>query len=169
MDGFVCLFWATKNTANPKGNSAEAKRGHSTVQCSKSAFGRHTLAVDANIHNSLRKILFEDIYVAFVRERKKEVDIDFTVEQIWNALPKAVDEFDWDIEEEDTINHILKIKTSKTLYSYGSTLRVELKPLNQKTTRMTVYGETPVATITSTLSSVKQLMLLTILCWLWLT
>ncbi|MGD6808231.1 MAG: hypothetical protein ACQCN3_00875 [Candidatus Bathyarchaeia archaeon] len=89
--------------------------------------------------------------MAFVRERKKEVDIDFTVDQIWNALPKAVDEFDWTIEEEDTINHILKIKTSNTLYSYGSTLRVELKPLNQKTTRMTVYGETPVTTITSTL------------------
>ncbi len=89
--------------------------------------------------------------MAFVRERKKEVDIDFPVEAIWQALPKAVDEFDWEIKEKDEIAHRLTVKTSGTLYSYGSTLKVELKQLSGNTTRMTVYGETPVTTITSTL------------------
>jgi hypothetical protein len=86
-----------------------------------------------------------------VRERTKEVDIDFPLDAIWEALPEVVDEFDWDIEEKDDIKHLLTIKTSNTLYSYGSILRVELKPLNPKSTHMTVYGETPVTTITSTL------------------
>ncbi len=89
--------------------------------------------------------------MAFVRERKKEVDIDFPVDAIWKALPEAVDEYDWDIEEKDDAKHVLTIKTTNTLYSYGSTIRVELKQVNEKTTRMTVYGETPVTTITSTL------------------
>jgi len=94
---------------------------------------------------------FEEKLLAFVRERKKELDIDFPLEDIWQALPKAVEEFDWDIEEKDEKAHSLKIKTATTLTSYGSTLLVELVPLNEKSTRMTVYGETPVTMITSTL------------------
>ncbi|XHH09952.1 MAG: hypothetical protein ACFCUE_04805 [Candidatus Bathyarchaeia archaeon] len=89
--------------------------------------------------------------MAYLKERKKEVDIDFPLDDIWQALPKAADEFDWDIEEKDEAAHTLTVKTSSTLTSYGSTLRVELKPLSEKTTRMTIYGETPVTTITSTL------------------
>ncbi len=89
--------------------------------------------------------------MAFLRERKKEVDIDFPVAAIWDALPKAVDEFDWDILEKDEAVHHMSIRTNDTLTSYASTLRIELKPLSEKSTRMTVYGETPVTTITSTL------------------
>jgi hypothetical protein len=89
--------------------------------------------------------------MAFLRERKKEVDIDFPVAAIWEALPKAADEFDWEILEKDENKHHMSIRTNDTLTSYPSTLRIELKPLNEKTTRMTVYGETPVTTITSTL------------------
>lgn len=70
---------------------------------------------------------------------------------MWQALPKAVDEFDWDIQEKDAAAHLLIIKTSDTLTSYASILRIELKPLNGNSTRMTVTGETPVTTITSTL------------------
>jgi hypothetical protein len=89
--------------------------------------------------------------MAFLRERKKEVDIDFPVEAIWQALPKAVDEFDWEILEKDEVAHHMSIRTNNTLTSYASTIRIELKSLCEKTTRMTVYGETPVTTITSTL------------------
>jgi hypothetical protein len=89
--------------------------------------------------------------MAFLRERKKEVDIDFPVEAIWSALPKAVDEFDWDILEKDEAKHHMSIRTNDTLTSYATTLKVELRALTDKSTRMTVYGETPVTTITSTL------------------
>jgi hypothetical protein len=89
--------------------------------------------------------------MAFLRERKKEVDIDFPVAAIWEALPKAVEEFDWDILEKDEAAHRMSIRTNDTLTSYASTLRIELKPLSEKSARMTVYGETPVTTITSTL------------------
>jgi hypothetical protein len=93
----------------------------------------------------------EEKLLAFVRERKKEVDIDFPVDDIWAALPKAAEEFDWEIGEQDPAAHHLTVKTSDTLTSYGSTLRIELKALSDKSTRMTIYGETPVTTITSTL------------------
>ncbi|HEY9754511.1 MAG TPA: hypothetical protein V6C97_05105 [Oculatellaceae cyanobacterium] len=89
--------------------------------------------------------------MAYLRERVKELDIDFPLEDIWKALPKAAEEFDWDICEKNDAAHRLTVKTCDTLTSYGSELRVELKPINEKSTHMTIYGETPVTTITSTL------------------
>jgi len=89
--------------------------------------------------------------MAYLRERKKEVEIDFSLESIWQAIPKAVDELDWEMHEKDDTAHHVTIKTSDTLTSYGSTLRVELVKQNENATHMIVYGETPVTTITSTL------------------
>jgi hypothetical protein len=89
--------------------------------------------------------------MAYLRERKKELDIDFSLESIWQAVPKAADELDWEVLEKDEATHHMTIKTSDTLTSYASTLRIELVQLNENTTHMVIFGETPVTTITSTL------------------
>jgi hypothetical protein len=89
--------------------------------------------------------------MAYLRERVKELDIDFPLDDIWNALPKAAEEFDWDISDKNDLTHRLTVTTARTLTSYGSTLRVELKQVTKNSTHMTIYGETPVTTITSTL------------------
>jgi hypothetical protein len=89
--------------------------------------------------------------MAFLRQKTKEVDIDFPLQTIWKAIPQAAEEYDWTIEAKDEATHKITLRTSTTLTSYASTLRIELKPLDEKTTRMTVHGETPVTTITSTL------------------
>jgi len=89
--------------------------------------------------------------MAYLREGKKELDIDFSLESIWQAIPKAADELDWEVLEKNETTHQMTIKTSDTLTSYASTLRVELVQLNENTTHMIIFGETPVTTITSTL------------------
>ncbi len=89
--------------------------------------------------------------MAYLRERKKELDIDFPLESIWQAIPQAMQKFDWEILEKDDAAHRLTIETSDTLTSYGSMLKVELTPINQNTTHMVISGVTPVTTITSTL------------------
>lgn len=89
--------------------------------------------------------------MAYLRERKKELDIDFPLASIWQAIPETVDEMDWEIQEKNEAEHKMTIRTAQTLSSYGSTLKVELVEVNQTTTHMTVTGETPVTTITSTL------------------
>ena len=89
--------------------------------------------------------------MAYLRERKKELDIDFSLESIWQAIPKAVEESDWEILEKDESTHELTVETSNTLTSYGSKIKVELTPIDENTTHMVVSGETPVTTITSTL------------------
>jgi hypothetical protein len=89
--------------------------------------------------------------MAYLRERVKELDIDFPLEAIWKAIATAAEEFDWDISDKNEATHRLTVTTANTLTSYASTLRVELTPITQNSTHMTIYGETPVTTITSTL------------------
>ncbi len=89
--------------------------------------------------------------MAYLRQRVKELDIDYPLDSIWQALPKAAEEIDWDITERDEAAHRLTVKTSNTLTSYATTLKVELKSIDQNSTHLTIYGETPVTTITSTL------------------
>jgi hypothetical protein len=89
--------------------------------------------------------------MAYLRERKKELDIDFPLDSVWKAIPRAVEEYDWEILEKDDSAHRITIETSDTLTSYGSTLKVEVTPINQNTTHMVISGVTPVTTITSTL------------------
>jgi len=89
--------------------------------------------------------------MAYLRERQKDVDIDFPVEAIWQAIPIAVDELDWEIVDKDEINHRLTVKTSDSLTSYASTLKVELLKISENSSRLIIVGETPVTTITSTL------------------
>ncbi|MGD6851990.1 MAG: hypothetical protein ACQCN6_08030 [Candidatus Bathyarchaeia archaeon] len=89
--------------------------------------------------------------MAYLRERKKELDIDFPLESVWQAIPKAVAEFDWQILEKNDAAHQITIETSDTLTSYGSALKVELNRIDQNATHMVISGVTPVTTITSTL------------------
>ncbi len=89
--------------------------------------------------------------MAYLRQKAKELDIDFPLESVWQALPKAAEEFDWEIAEKNEATHSIILKTAKTLTSYASTLKVELRPINHNSTHMVVCGETPVTTITSTL------------------
>ena len=89
--------------------------------------------------------------MAYLREGKQELEVDFSLASVWEAIPKAVAELGWEIEEKDEATHHLTINTTGTLTSYGSMLKIELTKLNEKMTRIIILGETPVTTITSTL------------------
>ena len=89
--------------------------------------------------------------MAYLRERKQEVEIDFPIKSVWDAIPKAAAELDWEIKEKNEGTHSLIIETADSLSSYSSELKIELTSIEQKSTHMAVYGETPVTTITSTL------------------
>ena len=89
--------------------------------------------------------------MAYLREGKQELEIDFPLESIWEAIPKAVAKLEWKIEEKDEAAHRLTIRTKGSFMSYGSTIKMELSKENEKTTFVAIYAETPVTTITSTL------------------
>ena len=89
--------------------------------------------------------------MAYLRGGKQELEVDFPLESIWEAIPKAVAKLEWEIEEKDENTHQLTIKTKGSFMSYGSRLIVKLSKVNEKTTYIAIDAETPVTTITSVL------------------
>jgi hypothetical protein len=89
--------------------------------------------------------------MAYQREGKQELEVDFPLESIWEAIPKAVDELGWTIQEKDENTHTLSVRTTGSFMSYGSTLKIKLSKANEKTTNVAIDAETTVTTITSTM------------------
>ncbi len=87
--------------------------------------------------------------MAYLREEKENLEIDYPLNPLWENIPKAVDKLEWTIQETNKETHHLQIKTKGGFMSYPSTLKVDLVVVDEKTTRMLLLVETPVTTITS--------------------
>ncbi|MCL2476229.1 hypothetical protein [Candidatus Bathycorpusculum sp.] len=87
--------------------------------------------------------------MAYLRSENEKLEIDYSAERVWRVIPRAVKALQWEIQETDETHQILKIKTKGAFLSYGSILTVEVVPIDEKTCRMSIMGETPVTTITS--------------------
>jgi len=87
--------------------------------------------------------------MAYLREEKENLEVDYPLNQLWENIPKAIDKLEWTLQETNKETHHLQIKTKGGFISYPSTLKVDLEVVNEKTTRMLISAETPVTTITS--------------------
>ncbi len=87
--------------------------------------------------------------MAYERETKQELEVDFSLEDIWRAIPRAIAELEWEIKQKDDNAHILRVKTQSSFMSYSSTLYIQAFKLNEKTTKIKIDAETPVTTVTS--------------------
>jgi hypothetical protein len=87
--------------------------------------------------------------MAYERETKQELEVDFSLEDIWRAIPKALAELDWEIQEKNDKEHYFIVKTNKSALSYSSMLYIQASRKDEKTTNIKIDGETPVTTITS--------------------
>jgi hypothetical protein len=87
--------------------------------------------------------------MAYLRNEKETIEVDYPLDKIWAAIPEAVTILEWKIEEKNDSNHNLKIKTKGGFMAYGSKLDVELKAVDKNTSRISINAETPVTTITS--------------------
>jgi hypothetical protein len=87
--------------------------------------------------------------LAYLRSEKEDLEISYSLDSIWEAIPKAVKTLQWTIEEKDDEAHRAKLKTKSGFMTYSSILYLEAKAVDEKTTRMAINAETPVTTITS--------------------
>jgi len=87
--------------------------------------------------------------MAYLKEQKDKIEISYSLEAIWTAIPEAIKKLDWKIQETDEAIHHLTIKTKGGFMSYPSNLKIDLVAVDEKTTQMSVLAETPVTTITS--------------------
>lgn len=87
--------------------------------------------------------------MAYLRREKETVEIAHPPNKVWTSISKALDGLEWTIEETDEAKHHVKAKTKTSLMSWSSALLIDLTPVDENTTRLSVTAETPVTTISS--------------------
>jgi hypothetical protein len=87
--------------------------------------------------------------MAYLREEKTKIEIDYSIEKVWAAIPEVITKLEWKVKETDEANHKLKVLTKKGFLAYESVLNVDVVTVNETTTRVAISAETPVTTITS--------------------
>jgi hypothetical protein len=87
--------------------------------------------------------------MAYVREDKQKIEIDYPIEKVWAAIPETIKVLEWKIQEQYDNAHKLKVKSRKGFIAYESVLNVEVTSVDEVTTRVAINAETPVTTITS--------------------
>lgn len=87
--------------------------------------------------------------MAYLRKEEETFEIDYPLDKVWSAIPKALASLEWSIEETDNNIHHVKAKTKGAFMSYPSALKIKVMLIDEKTARCKVTAETPVTTITS--------------------
>jgi hypothetical protein len=87
--------------------------------------------------------------MAYLRKDKETYEIDYPLNVVWAAVPKALASLEWSLEENDETKHHAKAKTKGSFLAYGSVLLIDAVAVDEKTTKLSVKAETPVTTITS--------------------
>ena len=87
--------------------------------------------------------------MAYLREDKQKIEIDYPLEKVWVAIPETIKTLEWKIQEQNDITHKIKIKSKKGFIAYESILNVEVSAVDEATTRVSITAETPVTTITA--------------------
>jgi len=87
--------------------------------------------------------------MAYLRNEKENLEIDYPLEKIWAAIPDVITILEWKIEEKDDASHKVKVKTKGGFMAYSSILNIEVTSVDENSTNMSINAETPVTTITS--------------------
>jgi hypothetical protein len=87
--------------------------------------------------------------MAYLRREQDTMEIGYSSDKVWTAIPKVLTNLEWNIEQIDNIGHQIKAKTKGYLVSWGSVLTIAAVPMDKRTTRVSVAAESPVTTITA--------------------
>jgi carbon monoxide dehydrogenase subunit G len=87
--------------------------------------------------------------MAYLREEKQKIEIDYPIEKVWEAIPQVVKTIEWTVEEKIDESHKAKLRTKKGFLSYSTVMNVEVVSVDEEKTRVSINAETPVTTITS--------------------
>jgi hypothetical protein len=87
--------------------------------------------------------------MAYLRRENETVEVHYSLKKLWTAVPKVLASLEWSLEEIDEKAHHVKAKTRAAFMSFGSVLLIDVIPVSESTTRVSVAAETPVTSITS--------------------
>jgi carbon monoxide dehydrogenase subunit G len=87
--------------------------------------------------------------MAYLRKEQEMVEIDHPLTNVWEAIQKAIPDIEWTIEEIKDKEYQIKVKTKSGFMSYSSLLLIEAIKVTEDTTRINIFAETPVTTVTA--------------------
>jgi hypothetical protein len=87
--------------------------------------------------------------MAYLRKEEETVEIDHSLSKVWMGIQKVLTSLDWNTEQIDEAAHRVKAKTKAGPMSWSSILLINVMPVNENTTRVSVAAETPVTMITA--------------------
>jgi hypothetical protein len=87
--------------------------------------------------------------MAYLRKEYETVETDHSLNEVWLAVQKVLRRLKWKTELVDETGHHVEARTKAGLMSYGSLLLIDIVPVDNKTTRVSVAAETPTTTITA--------------------
>ena len=85
--------------------------------------------------------------MAYLRKEEETVEIDYSLAKIWTGIQQVVTTLEWSTEQIDEKEHQIKAKTKAGSWSFSSILLINLIPVNENTTRVSVKSETPMTMI----------------------
>jgi len=87
--------------------------------------------------------------MAYLRKDEETVEIDYPLSKVWTRIQQALTTLEWNTEQIDETEHRVKAKTKSGPWSWGSILLINVVPVNENTTRVSVKAETTITMITA--------------------
>jgi hypothetical protein len=87
--------------------------------------------------------------MAYLRKEKETVEIAYSLDKVWTAIPKVFASLEWEAEQIDDVSHHIKAKTKAGPVSWSSLLLIDAKLVDENITRVSVAAETPVTTLSA--------------------
>gem|GEM_PF-398904 len=87
--------------------------------------------------------------MAYLRKDDETVEIDHPLWKVWAGTQNALKILQWSTEQVDEAAHRVKAKTKAGPWSWGSILLINVTPVNESTTRVSVAAETTITMITA--------------------
>jgi hypothetical protein len=87
--------------------------------------------------------------MAYLRKEDETVETDYSLDKVWTTIQKVLKGLEWHVEQIDETARHIKAKSRAGPMSFSSLLQIDVTPVDENTTRVTVASETPVTTITA--------------------
>jgi hypothetical protein len=86
--------------------------------------------------------------MAYLRREKETVEVDYPLSKVWMDMSKAITSLEWVVLEKNDGDYLLKVKTKSNFMAYASEFTIQATPIDESSTKVAIFAETPVTTIT---------------------
>jgi len=81
------------------------------------------------------------VQMAWVVSKEDIISLPYSVDVIFNIVPKVVSKFGWKIDHADKALNRFRVKIGMSFWTWGQTMFIDLSKIDERTTKVRVYSE----------------------------